>query len=234
VIPVLYEDDALLAVDKPAGSLVVRGREGEAEPSLVDRLSAARKERLLVVHRLDRGTSGVLLLARTAAAHKALCAAFEEGRVRKRYLALVEGTPPAEFRVDVALVPARRGKTRPAKPEEVGKPSATAFRALERLGRFTLLEAAPETGRPHQIRVHLKYQGFPLAVDPLYGKREVLRRGDVGGAPEGEVLLERTPLHAREVRLAHPLTGTELVVEAPLPADLETALRVLRGEASAG
>ena len=93
VTRILYEDKALLAVDKPAGTLVVRGREGEAEPSLVDLLSAERKEKLYVVHRIDRGTSGVLLFARDAASHRTLNQAFEAGLVSKRYLALVRGVP---------------------------------------------------------------------------------------------------------------------------------------------
>jgi RluA family pseudouridine synthase len=243
----LYEDEALLAVDKPAGALVVRGREGEREPSLLDVLSRERGEKLYVVHRLDRGTSGVLLLARTAQAHRGLGARFERGEVEKRYLALVRGAPEADFSVDVALVPARRGKSRPAREGEPGKSARTRFEVLERLGRFALLAAAPENGRSHQIRVHLKYAGHPLAVDPLYGGNERLTRGDLGLEPphQGtaggtafgrsiwlepgeEALLARTPLHASRVRLVHPLTQAPLEIEAPLPQDFARLLDVLR------
>ncbi|HEY3452191.1 MAG TPA: RluA family pseudouridine synthase [Myxococcales bacterium] len=227
---ILYEDKALLAVDKPAGSLVVRGREGEAEPSLVDLLSAERKEKLFIVHRMDRGTSGVLLFARDPASHRALNQAFEAGRVSKRYLALVRGVPAIEeLTVDVALVPARRGKSRPAAKGEQGKASKTVFKVLERFEGFALLEARPQTGRGHQIRVHLKYAGYPLAVDPAYAGADQLLKGELGLAPADEVLLGRTPLHAQRVGFSHPATGESMVIEAPLPPDLEAALGTLRG-----
>lgn len=231
VIRILYEDKVLLAVDKPAGALTVRGREGEAEPSIVDVLAKERGEKLYLVHRLDRGTSGVLLLARTPGAQRALSLAFEEGRVAKRYLALVRGEleEGALAPVDVALVAARRGKSRPAGEGEQGKPARTEFEVRERFPGFTLLEARPSTGRTHQVRVHLKYAGFPLAVDPAYAGVERLTRADLGLSPGEEVLLARTPLHAWQVELAHPSTGEELRVEAPLPADLEAVLAALRG-----
>jgi len=229
MIRILHEDAALLAVDKPAGTLSVRGREGEAEPSLVDLLSRERREKLLVVHRMDRGTSGVLVLARDPVSHRTLSQAFEHGRVAKRYLALVRGEPPLEeLKVEVALVPARRGKSRPAAKGEEGKPSRTDFKVLECFRGFALLEARPATGRGHQIRVHLKYAGYPLAVDSAYAGVERLLRGEVGLSPPGEVLLARTPLHAQRLQLPHPTTGELLSIEAPLPPDLEIVLGLLR------
>jgi len=228
-IPVLHQDAALLAVDKPAGRLVIPGR-GRDEPSLVEELSAALG-RLWVVHRLDRGTSGVLVFARTAAAHRALNLAFDRGEPRKRYLALVRGAPPAELRVEVAIAPARRGRMRPARPGDPrGKPSATAFRLVEAFparrwsgGPLALVEALPETGRTHQIRVHLAEAGIPLAVDPDYGDPGPLR------GPDGGTLLERTPLHALRLELVHPTTGAPLTLRAPLPRDIEAAAAALRG-----
>lgn len=231
-ITCLYEDAALLAIDKPAGDLVVRGREGEREPSLLDELSAQRREKLFAVHRLDRGTSGVLLLARTAEAHRRLCQSFERGEVEKRYLALVRGAPPERFAVDVALVPARRGKSRPARVGEEGKSSLTRFERVEQLPGFALLSAEPATGRPHQIRVHLKYRGFPLAFDPLYGSAEPLTPLSLGLGQGTEVMLARTPLHAQRMRLAHPSTGQALEIEAPMPEDLARALAALRRAAA--
>jgi RluA family pseudouridine synthase len=221
---VLYEDPALLAVDKAPGELVVRGRLGAREKSLWDQLRDERGEELLPTHRLDRGTSGVLVFARNRTAHRALSKAFEQGR----YLALVRGEPPwEELEVEVALVPARRGKSRPAAAGENGKPTRTAFRVLEHLGGYALLEATPKTGRTHQIRVHLKSVGFPLAVDPHYGSAKVLRRGELGlEAPE--VVLDRTPLHALEIQMPHPLSGEAIRIEAPLASDMEAALKSLR------
>jgi tRNA pseudouridine32 synthase/23S rRNA pseudouridine746 synthase len=226
---VLHEDAQLLAVAKPPGRIVISGR--GPERSLREELESAHG-RLWVVHRLDRGTSGVLLFARTAEAHRTLNLAFDAGEPEKRYLALVRGSPPAEARVDVALAHGRKGRMRPARPGEEGaKPSATRFRTLERFaapslgGPFALVEALPETGRTHQIRVHLLSLGAPLAVDPDYGEDGPLRR------PDGSAWLERTPLHAERLRIRHPAEGRVLELVAPLPADLEEALGTLRGAA---
>jgi len=226
-IEVLHEDALLLAVAKPAGRLVIPGRTG-GEPSLREELEADHG-RLWVVHRLDRGTSGVLLFARTAEAHRRLNLAFEAGEPEKRYLAIVRGTPPEATRVDVALARGRKGRVRPARPGEPGaKPSATRFRRLEGWeaaslgGPFALVEALPETGRTHQIRVHLLALGTPLALDPDYGEEGPLRRSD------GAVWMERTPLHASSLRIRHPADGRALEILAPLPGDLEAALAALR------
>lgn len=234
-VEVLYEDESVLVVDKPAGRLVIPGRGAAPEPSLREELEA-RFGRLWVVHRLDRGTSGVLLFARTAEAHRTANLAFDRGEPRKRYLALVRGTPPTERRIEVAIAPARRGRMRPARPGDPrGKPAATVVRLLEAFaakpwtgGPLALVEALPETGRTHQIRVHLAAAGMPLAVDPDYAEAGPLR------GPDGAPLLARTPLHAARLALRHPALGTELAVEAPLPADLAAALGALRGGPGAG
>jgi tRNA pseudouridine32 synthase/23S rRNA pseudouridine746 synthase len=229
-VAVLHVDAAVLAVDKPAGRLVIPGRAGpgaEPLPSLREELEA-RHGPLWVVHRLDRGTSGVLLFARTAAAHRALNLAFERGEPRKTYLALVAGHPPAAFEVDVALVPARKGRMKPAPPGDPrAKAARTAFRVLEAFpagpGRpaLALVEARPETGRTHQIRVHLLAAGHPLCLDPDYGEDAPLLGAD------GRVLLSRTPLHASRLELAHP-DGGRLSVDSPAPPDLAAALASLR------
>ncbi|HEX9052406.1 MAG TPA: RluA family pseudouridine synthase [Anaeromyxobacter sp.] len=227
-VAVLLADDQLLAVDKPAGRLVIPGR-GTDERSLREELEAVHG-RLWVVHRLDRGTTGVLLFARTAEAHRTLNLAFDRGEPAKRYLALVRGTPPAEARIALAIAPARRGRMRPARPGDPrGKPSATRIRLLEAFaprpwagGALALVEAAPETGRTHQIRVHLAAEGFPLAVDPDYGDDVPLR------GPDGAILVARTPLHAARLELRHPGTGGPLAIEAPLPGDMAAAIEALR------
>jgi tRNA pseudouridine32 synthase/23S rRNA pseudouridine746 synthase len=226
-IAVLHEDAALLVVDKPAGRLVIPGRDG-AEPSLRAELEA-RHGPLWVVHRLDRGTSGVLVFARTAAAHRALNLQFERGEPRKTYLALVAGLPPAELLVEVPIAAARKGRMRAAEPGDPrGKPAATAFRLVEAFparggrGALALVEARPATGRTHQIRVHLRAAGHPLAFDPDYGEAVPLL--DAAGA----VVLARTPLHAARLELTHP-DGGPLSLAAGLPADLAAALAALRG-----
>jgi tRNA pseudouridine32 synthase/23S rRNA pseudouridine746 synthase len=227
-VPLLHQDAQLLAVSKPAGRLVIPGR-GRDERSLVEELSEVHG-RLWVVHRLDRGTTGVLIFARSAEAHRALNLAFDRGEPRKRYLALVAGTPPPELRVDVPLAPARRGRMRPARPGEAhAKPSATVVRLLEAFpprpwagGILSLVEALPETGRTHQIRVHLAHAHHPLAFDPDYGREDPLLGSD------GRTLLDRTPLHASRLELVHPASGRPLVLEAPLPEDMACALQALR------
>ncbi len=225
----IFLDAHLLAVAKPPGRLVIPGR-GAPEPTLQEELQALHG-RLWVVHRLDRGTSGVLLFARTAAAHRVLNIAFEGREVEKRYLALVRGLPPETWRCDAPLAAGRKGRMKAVAPEDPrGKPSATRFRTLAWLPTrqpgglpdLALLEAWPETGRTHQIRVHLAAGGFPLAVDPAYGEASPLR------AAAGEEVLSRTPLHAARLTLRHPATGVELSLEAPLPADLARAVEAAR------
>ena len=227
-VRILHQDADLIAVDKPAGRLVIPGR-GPTERSLREEVEAL-VGRLWVVHRLDRGTSGVLLFARTAEAHRTLNMAFGRQGVSKRYLAIVRREPPEERRVDAPLAPARRGRMRPARPGDPrAKAAATYLRTLERfparppLPALALVEAVPETGRTHQIRVHLVAAGCPLAVDPDYGEAEPLR--DAAGA----VLIDRTPLHASRVELRHPASGQRLVLEAPMPEDMERTLAAARG-----
>lgn len=221
MLPVLYADEALLAVDKPAGRIVIPGR-GSPETSLLEEARAEHGP-LWVVHRLDRGTSGVLLFARDAATHAALNAAFDTRRVNKRYLAIVAGAPPAEQRIDVPIAPGRRGRMRPARQGEPrAKPAATYVRVLERFAGapdLALVECVPETGRTHQIRVHLAHLGAPLLGDPRYGgPRRVL-----------ETSVPRVMLHALRLEIAHPTTGEPMVFEAPEPADFRALLEALVG-----
>lgn len=225
-LPLLHESRELLVVAKPPGLLTIPGRESEHGPSLHELLQAERKERLWVVHRLDRGTSGCIAFARSAAMHRTLSMAFEAEQVRKRYLALVAPPPPTDaLTVALPLVAARRGRMKPAREGEQGKPSVTHFKVVERFARFAWLEARPETGRLHQIRVHAAFSGFPLAVDPAYRGAERLTARDLGGADD-TVLLDRTPLHC--VSMVLPLPEGPLQLEAPLPEDLERVLAQLR------
>jgi len=228
VLPVLHADEHLVAIDKPPGRLVIPGR--AAPEQTVREEAEARFGRLWVVHRLDRGTSGVLLFARSAPAHRALNLAFEGHRVTKRYLALVRGTPPPSAIVTAAIAPARRGRMRAAAPGDArGKEAATEVRLLEAfparppLPALALVEAQPRTGRTHQIRVHLAFAGTPLAVDPDYGEPGPLRDG------RGTVLLDRTPLHAASLALRHPATGEPLRLEAGMPEDMVRVIAAARG-----
>lgn len=223
---VLHEGAGVLVVAKPAGVLVIPGR-GEGGPSLREQLEEQLHRKVFVVHRLDRDTSGVLVFALDAERHRALSQAFESGQVKKRYRALVEGRVDAPQLVDAALVPARKGRMRVARPGEQGKPSRTRIRPVESFESASLVEAEPLTGRTHQIRVHLLHVGHPLLVDHQYGRAEPLTERELGGSTDSQVLA-RTPLHA--ARLEWPvLPGLEpRAVEAPLPEDMGRALELLR------
>jgi RluA family pseudouridine synthase len=227
VIPVLWTGPGLVAVDKPAGIPVVPGRSEEGGPPLRERIEAQLGRRVWVVHRLDRDTSGVLLLALDAAAHRAASLAFEQGTPEKRYLALVSPPLRGPVRVDAALVPARRSRMRVARPDEEGKPAVTELVPVETFGEVALVEARPLTGRTHQIRVHLRHAGAPLLVDPQYGRPEPVSERRLGGDSDAPVLA-RTPLHAS--RLVLPASGPLplLDVTAPLPGDMARALALLR------
>jgi RluA family pseudouridine synthase len=244
-VPVLYEDDSLLAVDKPSGLLSSPDRYDPNRPNLRKLLHAGIEQGkpwavsrnlsyLMNAHRLDFETSGVMLLAKSKPTLVALANLFGSEKPNKKYLSLVEGTPAQDsFEVDAKLGPhpGQIGLVR-VDPKR-GKRSRTLFRVLEKFSGWTLLEAEPLTGRTHQIRVHLRYVRLPLVGDSLYGgKRLLLSRLKKGyrlkpGHSE-KPLLDRVALHAAELTLPHPLTGQSLQVVAPLPKDLTVALKYLR------
>ena len=222
---ILHEDRQVIAVDKPAGLLTVPGR-GTDEPALWAEVRAMAPE-ALPVHRLDRDTTGVVLFAVTADAHRALNAAFESRRAEKTYLALVRGDFTAARRVDLPLL---EGRGRVRAGGDGALPAQTRFEPKERFGSFTFCTCRPRTGRRHQIRVHLAEFGHPLAIDPRYGEKEPLRVGDLwSGAPDPDtVVLDRTPLHAAALRIPNPGKRGWLWIESPLPDDMARCLDLLR------
>lgn len=228
----LYRGESYLAVDKPPGQLVIPGREGRTGSSLHERLEASLGKKLWVVHRIDRDTSGVLLFALDATAHRALSRAFEAGQIEKRYLALVRGLWGEERLVEKALLPARRGRMRVAGQGEVGKAAATRVRTVEAFAEASLVEALPLTGRTHQIRVHLADSGHPLLVDHQYGEPGPLLAREVGGVGD-EVVLARTPLHAASLRLPPIGDDDARELQAPLSHDMAQAIELLRGTCAA-
>lgn len=210
----LYVDDALLVVNKPAGLPTLVDGYNPAAPYLVGLLKQAY-HLLWTVHRLDKDTSGVIVFARTAAAHRHLNTQFEQRQASKTYHALVIGSPPWEtLTVDLPLRPNGDRKHRTVVDAQRGKPAVTVLNVLQRLGLLTLVEAAPHTGRTHQIRVHLAAQGYPIVSDPLYGPKL---------SPEAAPL-PRLALHARSLALIHPNTATQMHFTAPYPPDFSQAL----------
>lgn len=219
----VFEDDALLVVDKPAG-IAVHGGSGVSF-GVIEQLRAARPEAkfLELAHRLDRETSGLLMLAKKRSALLALHAALREGRVTKRYLALVQGH---WSRARDVVLPLRKRVTaageRHVSVEEGGQTSRTRFEVAARYDGFTLLEAILDTGRTHQIRVQLAHLGFPIAGDDRYGDFALNRRL----AKQG---LRRMFLHAQALTVEHPASGQRLELTAPLPQELQRFLNHLEG-----
>ena len=209
MLPLLYADDDLVVVHKPEGLATIPERRPTGD-SLVERLAAQLGQRLWVVHRLDKDVSGVLLLARHPAAHRCLNDQFAARRVTKTYLALVHGRVTAgQGKVDLPLRAFGSGRmgVDPAR----GKPSATDYRVQWREAAFTLLEARPQTGRRHQLRVHLYALGHPIVGDRRYGDTTAQRGYD------------RLLLHAREVACRLP-SQTPLCVGAPPPPSFDRLL----------
>jgi 23S rRNA pseudouridine1911/1915/1917 synthase len=215
-IEILYQDEALIAVNKPAGMAVHAGA-GRHDGTLVNRLvhhfqglsQVGGDLRPGIVHRLDKDTSGVLLVARTDAAHRALAAQFSGRSIEKVYLALVHGRLNADsgrITRPISRDPVRR--TRMTARLETGREAITDYRVRQRWDKFTFLEVRIKTGRTHQIRVHLAHLGHPVAGDRLYG------------APAAQRLF----LHAWRIGFITPATGEKVTVEAPLPRDLDVWL----------
>jgi tRNA pseudouridine32 synthase/23S rRNA pseudouridine746 synthase len=210
MVPVLYEDDNLIAVDKPEGLAAVPLRHPDGQ-SLLEVLAVERNEKLYIVHRIDRDTSGLILFARNEHAHRWLNRQFETRNVSKIYLAVVHGV----IEEDAGSIdkPLRRfGSGRVAVNFERGKPSLTEFRVVGRSDAFTLVEASPHTGRQHQIRVHFYSIGHPVAGDPLYGDA-TLRASTA-----------RLMLHAWRLTLPLP-DGRSLSLEAPVPESFRAAAK---------
>jgi 23S rRNA pseudouridine1911/1915/1917 synthase len=216
---IAYEDEHLLVVDKPAG-LVVHPAPGHATGTLVHGLvgvaGGGEEERPGIVHRLDRDTSGLMVVARSAEAHRRLERLVRRRRLERRYLALVCGRPRSRRgMIEAPIGRDRHDPTRQSLDTATPRDAVTHFEVVELLPRHALLDVRLETGRTHQIRVHLAAIDLPVAGDPVYGRPEELR-------------LERQFLHAARLAFPHPMSGEPVETESPLPPDLEAALDVAR------
>ena len=220
-LDVIYEDADIIAINKPAG-MTVHPAPGHPTSTLVNAILAHCEDlsgvggvlRPGIVHRLDRDTSGVILVAKNDQAHNALAKQLKERTVEKTYLALVEGTPkPMQGVIDAPIARDPRNRQRMAVVEG-GRESVTSYSVVERFSGYSLVEARPKTGRTHQIRVHLAAIGHPILGDRVYGK------------PSN--LVGRQFLHAARIAFLHPRTGRRMELEAKLAEDLEAALLHLR------
>jgi 23S rRNA pseudouridine1911/1915/1917 synthase len=234
---ILHQDASVMVIDKPAGLPM-----HTTAKFWKNTLTALLRERypdepMQMAHRIDRETSGVLLIARTRAAASYLTLAFARRRVRKTYLAIVEGAPPDEGVIDQPIKLLDTKSRVMMGPAPDGLPAVTRFRVLERFAEHALVEASPETGRQHQIRVHLATLGYPLVGDKLYagGEELFMRACDEGLSPEmldAVGGLPRHALHAHRLTFPHPDTGAELTVESPLAPDLLAFVDDLRADAA--
>jgi 23S rRNA pseudouridine1911/1915/1917 synthase len=235
-LDILYEDADLFVLDKPAG-LVVHPGAGNPAGTLVNALlhrdpGLAVLPRAGIVHRLDKDTSGVMVVARTLPAHAGLVAQLAAREVHRQYLAVVVGALVSGGTANAAIDRHPRDRLRMAVRED-GKDAVTHFRLRERFRAHTALECRLETGRTHQIRVHMQHLRHPIVGDPLYGGPLKLPRGATE-ALAGELRgFKRQALHAETLEFAHPVGGQPVRVSAPLPADMVELLRVLREDTRA-
>lgn len=234
-LDILFEDEALLVLNKPAG-IVVHPSAGHDEHTLVNALLNHCEGQLSgiggvarpgIVHRLDKETSGCLVVAKNDETHMALSAQFAGRQVEKIYHAIVCGVLPrneGNIRASIARHPSHR-KRMAVRDDDSGRAGHTGFRVLERLRESTLVEALLHTGRTHQIRVHFQFIGYPVAGDEIYGQRQTRRLIELTGYEPPRVLL-----HAHNLAFIHPRSGKKLHFEAPRPADFVDGIRFLKAD----
>jgi 23S rRNA pseudouridine1911/1915/1917 synthase len=247
-LDILYEDEDLAVINKPVDMIVHPSRghwSGTLASALAFRyagqLSTTRGPmRPGIVHRLDRDTTGAILIAKNDIIHGKLAALFEQHQIRKEYFAIVIGNP----HLDRDLIDAAIGR-HPKVKEKMRvftaydpdtKPAQTYYEVVKRYGRLTTVRCLPKTGRTHQIRVHLSHTGYPVLCDKMYGGNRTVTREQLSGTvpwsltdehPKGTVLLNRQALHAQQLTFVHPATGRELSVAAPLADDMQAVLDCL-------
>ncbi len=237
---IIYEDDCLAVVNKPP-AMVVHAARGHWSGTLAAALQFHFAGRLSttggptrpgIVHRLDRDTSGAILVAKNDQAHAKLAAQFEARTIEKEYFALTSGSPQRDRDViDCAIGkhPRQREKMAIRRGDPKSRPASTFYEVLERFDGFAAIRLTPKTGRTHQVRVHLNHIGCPVLCDRLYGGRAKITRGDIRrDAGDELVLLDRQALHARRLKFTHPTTGKIQEVEAPLAEDMAAVLEELR------
>jgi RluA family pseudouridine synthase len=229
---ILLEDDTIIVINKPAGLLVLPDRFDRKLINLYELLKETLGN-IFIVHRIDRETSGVVLFAKTAEAHALLNTAFEKRQVEKIYRAIVVGSPNADSGcIDFSITENEHGVRKMKIDKKNGKEAITDYKVIEKYNGFALVEVKPHTGRTHQIRIHLSAIGLPILADPLYGSggwfflSSIKRNYKSSG--EEKPLLARTALHAFSLSLIHPATSKKMSIEAPMPKDMETVLKVLK------
>jgi 23S rRNA pseudouridine1911/1915/1917 synthase len=236
-LEIIFEDEQILVVNKPVG-LVVHPAAGNPDGTLQNALLHHDAEliqlpRAGIVHRLDKETSGLLVVAKTPGAHRSLIEQLQAREIKREYRALACGVMTAGGTVDqpIGRHPSQRIKMAVVRS---GKPAVTHYRVIERFRAHTYLKVFLETGRTHQIRVHMAHIHYPLIGDPLYGGRLKLPAGATEALRHQLQTFRRQALHARQLGLKHPLSGEWMEWQAPIPADMEELLEALREDAASG
>jgi 23S rRNA pseudouridine1911/1915/1917 synthase len=239
-IDVLYEDDFIVVVNKAANMIVHPGR-GSYSGTLTaalqfhfDRLSdVGGRHRPGIVHRLDRDTTGVILIAKDNQVHQKISRQFEQREVKKEYRGIVRGIPdpPTDFiRTHVCVHERAREKMMVCTPNSSSREAVTFYKIVEKFASgYSFVEMHPHTGRTHQLRIHMKHIGTPIIADKLYIGEKVFTTGHIVKRPgEGDALISRQALHAFRLTISHPVSGKQMTFEAPLPADMERTLDALK------
>lgn len=239
-LEVLYEDEYMAVINKPPG-MVVHPARGHWSGTLASALqfrfggslsSSGGPSRPGIVHRLDRDTSGVILVARNDIAHSKLSEQFANRSIEKEYFAIVAGCPELDrdyIDCPIGFHPHHREKMAIRHNDFDSRSAQTFYEVVERFDGFGAIKLTPKTGRTHQIRVHLGHIGCPVLCDKAYGSRATITRGEIRHDPsDSHVLLDRQALHARRLKFVHPFTDKPLEIEAPLPDDMQSVLDELR------
>jgi 23S rRNA pseudouridine1911/1915/1917 synthase len=238
-LEILFEDEHLAVVNKPPG-MVVHPAKGHWSGTLTSALAyhfeqlsgAGGPTRPGIVHRLDRDTSGVLLVAKSDPAHYALADQFAERTVEKEYFTIVSGSPELDrdlIDLPIGVHPYQREKMAVRRDHPTVRPAQTFYEVAERFDGFASVRVMPKTGRTHQIRVHMTAVGCAVLCDKQYGGRAEITRGEIRrDSNDHEILLARQALHARKLTFKHPTSGEPLTIEAPLPADLSRVIDEMR------
>jgi 23S rRNA pseudouridine955/2504/2580 synthase/23S rRNA pseudouridine1911/1915/1917 synthase len=231
-LEIVYEDEHFIAINKPPGLLVIPDHFNKLEESILDRLKKKYND-IYSVHRLDRETSGILIYAKNALVHQKLSTQFEKHKIKKTYVALVKGIMTnSEGIIDLPLSKKNKHANEMVVDKLYGKPSITEYKTIKRFEKFTLVEVFPHTGRTHQIRIHFKAIGHPLAIDKLYSNTDGIFLSDIKpkfkqSKDIEKPLMDRLTLHALSLEFVHPVSFTKMKLEAPLWKDFKVLIKNL-------
>jgi len=238
-LEIAYEDEWILVINKPS-DMVVHPSRGHQSGTLVNAAAFYCKNlsdyggalRPGIVHRLDRDTTGAIIMVKDDSVHEAIAQQFEARTVEKEYLAVCEGTVELDADlIDAPIGKHNRAKEKMAVRHDLGKPAQTVYKVAERIGNYSVVRCFPRSGRTHQIRVHMKHIGHPLVGDAQYGSGKAIFKSDFTGEehkPLEQPLIERQALHARKIKIFHPAKEQFMEFETPVPNDIQSFIDVLR------